>query len=116
MRILLVDDERDFVSAMAERLALRGLDADWALSGEQALEMAGTCGYDLAVLDMKMPRLGGLEIKRRLTAKCPKMKFIFLSGHGSEEDFRAGAAEAESYLIKPVGIEDLVARIKKSIE
>ena len=100
MRILLVDDEAELVSAMAERLDLRGIKADWAASGEQAMEMAARTAYDVAVLDMKMPRIGGLELRRRLSADHPGMKFIFLSGHGSEEDFKTGSAEAESYLIK----------------
>ncbi|MDD4731508.1 MAG: response regulator [Desulfovibrio sp.] len=116
MRILLVDDEAELVSAMAERLAMRGMEADWAETGEQALEMAEAAQYDVAVLDMKMPRIGGLELRRRLEERSPDMKFIFLSGHGSEEDFRAGSAEAESYLIKPVRIEDLVERIHEAVK
>lgn len=115
MRILLVDDEAELVSAMSERLAMRGLDADWAGSGEKALELAATTHYDVAVLDMKMPRIGGLELRRRLAGVDPAMKFIFLSGHGSEEDFKVGSAEAESYLIKPVRIEDLVAKIREAV-
>ncbi|MGE4292128.1 MAG: response regulator [Desulfovibrio sp.] len=115
MRILLVDDEAELVSAMSERLAMRGMEADWAETGEQALSMATDKRYDLAVLDMKMPRIGGLELRRRLSAIDPAMKFIFLSGHGSEEDFKLGSAEAESYLIKPVRIEDLVSKIREAV-
>ena len=92
MKILLVDDEVELVSAMAERLALREIDADWTDSGEKALKMAEACTYDLAVLDMKMPKLSGLELRRLLAAKYPAMKFIFLSGHGSEADFKIGRA------------------------
>lgn len=113
MKILLVDDEVELVSAMAERLDLRGLDADWTDSGEKALAMTDECDYDLAILDMKMPKLSGLELRRQLSVKCPTMKFIFLSGHGSESDFKAGSAEAACYLIKPVKIEDLIAKIEE---
>jgi len=81
---------------------------------EKALSMAGTCEYDLAVLDMKMPKLSGLELRRQLSLKCPHMKFIFLSGHGSESDFKAGSAEAEYYLIKPIQIETLLAKIEEA--
>ncbi len=112
MKILLVDDEVELVSAMAERLSLRGMDVDWTDSGENALRMAQDCEYDLAVLDVKMPKLSGLELKRLLSEKCPNMKFIFLSGHGSESDFKAGSAEAACYLIKPVSLEDLLGRIE----
>ncbi|WP_022662332.1 response regulator transcription factor [Paucidesulfovibrio longus] len=116
MRILLVDDEAELVSAMAERLAMRGMEADWAETGEQAMKMAVAKHYDVAVLDMKMPRIGGLELRRRLSELDAAMKFIFLSGHGSEEDFKLGSAEAESYLIKPVRIEDLVSKIREAAE
>ena len=71
--------------------------------------------YDIAVLDMKMPKVGGIDLKKRLQERCPGMKFIFLTGHGSEEAFRAGSAEtgADNYLLKPVQIEDLVDRIRQ---
>ena len=114
MKILLVDDEVELVSAMAERLSLRGIDADWTDNGEKALSMVNDCAYDLAVLDMKMPKLSGLELRRQLSVKCPAMKFIFLSGHGSESDFKAGSAEAACYLIKPIRIEDLLAKIQEA--
>ncbi|MFW5490507.1 MAG: response regulator [Desulfovibrio sp.] len=115
MKILLVDDESEFVATMAERLEMRGIDADWAASGEDALEKAQTGCFDVAVLDMKMPRIGGLDLRRRLSSICPEMKFIFLSGHGSENDFRIGSAEAEYYLIKPVQIGELIEKIHLAV-
>ena len=114
MKILLVDDEVELVSAMAERLQLRGYDAEWTDSGDDALTMARTCPYALAVLDIRMPKVSGLELKRRLCELRPSMKFIFLSGQGSESDFKEGCAGGVCYLIKPVRIEDLVARIEEA--
>jgi DNA-binding response OmpR family regulator len=110
MKVLLVDDELELVSTLAERLALRGIQADWAVSGEEALSLAEENTYDVAVLDVKIPRISGLELKRRLHAKVPAMKFIFMTGHGSEEDFRSYSAETSEgcYLVKPVNIEDLI--------
>ncbi|MGL1861352.1 MAG: response regulator [Pseudodesulfovibrio sp.] len=116
MKILLVDDEIELVSAMAERLSLRGIDADWTDTGEKALAMAEECEYALAVLDMKMPKISGLELRRLLSEKYPTMKFIFLSGHGSEADYKAGSAEATSYLIKPIRIEELVEKIQEATQ
>ncbi|WP_338670060.1 response regulator [Pseudodesulfovibrio methanolicus] len=113
MKVLLVDDEVELVSAMAERLGFRDVDADWTDNGESALAMADKTAYDVAVLDMKMPRLSGLELMERLAEKHPDMKFIFLSGHGSEADFKAGCAAGCNYLIKPIQLEDLVALIRK---
>jgi DNA-binding response OmpR family regulator len=114
MKILLVDDEVELVSAMAERLSMRGYDADWTDNADDALSMAADCRYDVAVLDIRMPKLNGLELKRRLFDLCPAMRFIFLSGQGSESDFKEGCAEGSCYLIKPIRIEDLVARIDEA--
>ena len=111
MKILLVDDEVELVSAMAERLGFRGVEADWTDNGEAALKMAEETEYEVAVLDMKMPKMSGLELRKKLSADHPDMAFIFLSGHGSESDFKAGCAAGCNYLIKPIQLEDLVAKI-----
>ncbi len=113
MRVLLVDDEQELVTTLAERLSLRDIDADWATNWQDAMKMAEEQIYDLAVLDMKMPQMSGLQLKAELHKKYPAMRFIFLTGHGSEDDFAAGSSEAgaENYLIKPVNIQELVAKI-----
>lgn len=115
MRVLLVDDETEFVSTLAERLTIRGIDVDWVTSGAAALEKAETHCYDLAVLDVKMPKIGGIQLKSYLHEKCPDMKFIFLTGHGSEQDYRAASGEAgvEFYLAKPVHIENLLEKMNQ---
>ncbi len=73
MRILLVDDEKELVSTLAERLALRGVEADWVVSAEEALAAVERCAYDVAVLDVRMPRMGGLNLKKVLEERCPQM-------------------------------------------
>lgn len=108
MRVLLVDDEHELVCALAERLGFRGVEADYAVCAEQALELARARAYDIAVLDVKMPGMGGLELHQRLRAMQPDLRAVFLTGHGSELDFAAGAARGEAYLVKPVGIETLM--------
>jgi DNA-binding response OmpR family regulator len=113
MRILLVDDEQELSSALAERLNMRGIDTDWVTSGEEALRKADTARYDLAVLDMRMPVMGGLELKALLQARDPNLKFIFVTGYGSEKDFEAVACQAGEacYLVKPVDINLLIERM-----
>ena len=113
MKILLVDDEVEFVSALAERLSLRGIDVQWVSRPKEALAKVADESFDLAVLDVKMPGQSGFELKRQLQEKYPSMKFIFLTGHGSEEDYRAGTAQAgeEYYLLKPVKLEELMKKI-----
>lgn len=113
MRVLLVDDETDLASALAERLGLRGIATDWVDSGEQALQQVRKICYDLAVLDVRMPKIGGLELQRRMQALCPDLKFIFMTGYGSERDFKEAACQVGEtcYLVKPVDIEELIERI-----
>lgn len=113
MELILVDDEKELVSTLAERLSLRGIKADWMTSGEEALvKMVGT-PYDLAVLDMKMPKMSGLELRNKMQEIQPKMKYIFMTGHGSAEDFHAASTNegADCYLVKPVSIDLLIKKI-----
>jgi DNA-binding response OmpR family regulator len=114
IRVLLVDDEEDLVVTLAERLGLRGIDAEWATTCEGAFEMLKEKQFDVAVLDIKLPHMSGLLLKRKMESTAPRMKFIFMTGHGSEKDFEEGTAEAgaSNYLLKPVDIESLVDKIR----
>ena len=112
MRVLLVDDEEEFVATLAERLQLRGIQADWSTSAEGSLQRVAEVRYDVAVLDVKMPKISGIDLKAKIQALSPDTKFIFLTGHGSEQDFIAGRSISEYYLIKPVQIDDLVDKLK----
>ena len=115
MRVLLVDDEEELVSALAERLSLRGIDADWVSTCHDALARVESQTFDIAVLDVKMPKMSGFELKERLHKKFPHMKFIFVTGHGSEADYETGAVEGgqDYYLVKPVKIELLIEKMKQ---
>ena len=114
MRVLLVDDEKELVSALAERLEMRGIETRWLTTGKAALEAIKTECFDLAVLDVKMPGMGGLELKRHLMQHCPQMKFIFLTAYGSEQVFDSVATDIGDafYLVKPIDINELMAKIK----
>ncbi len=115
MRILLVDDEEELVSAMAERLALRGLDVDWTINAQGAMDMVRKTEYGVAVIDIKMPKVSGIELKKRLEAIRPGMRFIFMSGHRSADvlvDTKGELSDSGYYLLKPVDINRLVDRIK----
>jgi DNA-binding response OmpR family regulator len=118
MRVLLVDDEIELVSTLAERLSMRGIDADWADSAEAALDLVRTNGYDLAVLDVKIPKMSGIHLKKEIEAIQPSMRFIFMTGHGSQKDFEEGAAEAGAgyYLVKPVKIEVLMEKMNEAFQ
>ncbi len=116
MRVLLVDDEEEFVSTLAERLKLREIEADWTTSIEDGLDRVRNVRYDIAVLDVKMPKISGIALKEKIQALSPATKFIFLTGHGSEADFLAGKSIAEHYLIKPIQIDELVEVLKKTYQ
>jgi DNA-binding response OmpR family regulator len=116
MKILLVDDEQELVSAIAERLSIRNIDADWAGNAQEALKLAENKTYDMAILDIKMPRIGGLKLKKLLHDKYPGMKFIFFTGHGSEEEYKVCSHEDDvvDCLTKPFNIEVLIEKIQSS--
>jgi CheY-like chemotaxis protein len=108
MKVLLVDDEQKFAIMLAKRLALREIDVEYVFSGQEALEKAEKAVYDVAVLDVKMPGIGGIELERKLKKMSPDIKIVFLTGHGSKTDFETGSAEAAHYLAKPIQIEELI--------
>ena len=113
MKVLLVDDERKFATMLAKRLVLRGIDIDYVYTGEEAIVKAETQRYDVAILDVKMPGIGGIELERKLKGLDPCLKTIFLTGHGSKADFEAGSAEATCYLAKPIQIDELIAILRE---
>ncbi|MFC1816779.1 response regulator [Thermodesulfobacteriota bacterium] len=115
MKLLLVDDEVKFVSRLAERLELRGFKADWATTSDEALAKVGTETYDIAVLDIKMPTMSGIALKKRMEEMAPDMKFIFITGHGSERDYDVVCKEAICCIIKPFKIETLVEKIELAL-
>ena len=117
LKILLVDDEEDYVRTMAERLQMRDLGSNVALNGEEALSVLEDDLPDVMVLDLKMPGIGGLEVLEAVKSRYPDVQVIILTGHGSEKDeaiaLRLGAF---AYLKKPVDIQDLMAEVRRAGE
>lgn len=115
MRVLLVDDEKELVSTLAERLAIRGVDSDWVTRAEDASKLVEKHCYDVAVLDIRLPGMNGVDLQNKMKLKCPDLKFIFMTGHGSHGDFQAGATEAgaDYYLVKPVSIDELIDKMNR---
>jgi DNA-binding response OmpR family regulator len=118
MKVLLVDDEKELIATLAERLSFRGFEVDFATTAEAAIQMADNKTYDLAVLDIKMPKIRGFDIKKMLETKQPKMKFLFMTGHGSEKDFQTAAAQTgeEFYLVKPVQLDMLIRKMEQAMK
>jgi len=115
LKILLVDDEKEFVESLSERLGLRDLKVDIAYDGEQALEAVKEEEPDFMVLDLSMPGIDGLEVLRRVKKKYPGVQVVILTGHGSDKDeAEAKRLGAAAYLEKPVDIEPLVGTLHKA--
>ncbi len=117
LKILLVDDEEDYVRTMAERLKMRDMGSDVALNGEEALATLEGELPDVMVLDLKMPGMGGLEVLEAVKENYPSVQVIILTGHGSEKE-RAEALRlgASAYLQKPVDIQDLISEVRRAGE
>ena len=115
IKVLLVDDEEDFVRTLAERIRMRDLNSDIALNGQEALRIVEDDIPDVMVLDLRMPGIDGMEVLRRLRKAYPEVKVIILTGHGSKKDEeearRLGAFE---YLEKPADINKLIDTIKRA--
>ena len=114
-KVLLVDDETDFLSTLAERLEARGLKVSTATSGEDAVANADKEGFDLIVLDLAMPGIDGLETLKRIKAKQPDAEIIMLTGQGSiKTSIEAMKLGAEDFLQKPVNISELMDKISEA--
>jgi CheY-like chemotaxis protein len=110
-RALLVDDEREFVETLSERLLTRNIETEIAYDGEEALARVEDQEPEVMVLDLKMPGVDGLEVLRQVKRKHPRTEVIILTGHGSEsEEALAAQLGAFAYLRKPVDTDEL-ARI-----
>lgn len=112
-KILLVDDEKEFVQTLSERLLTRNLESSVVYNGEEAIEFVNKDEPEVMVLDLKMPGIDGIEVLRRVKKEHPKVEVIILTGHGSDrEESLAEELGAFAYLHKPVNV-DLLAKVMR---
>ena len=112
IKLLLVDDEEDYVKTMAERMEMRDVGSRVALSGEVALQMVEEDAPDVMVLDLRMPGINGMEVLERVKQEHPHVQVIILTGHGSEkEEKEARRLGAFEYLQKPADTSQLLATV-----
>ncbi|MCL7488255.1 MAG: response regulator [Desulfobulbaceae bacterium] len=115
IKILVVDDEEEFASTLADRLELRGFNAEAVNCGEDALMKIVKEPPDVVVLDLKMPDMSGLEILNEIKESNPAIEVIMLTGHGSTASGIAGMKEgAYDYIMKPVEIGELAKKITQA--
>jgi DNA-binding response OmpR family regulator len=114
-KLLLIDDEEGYVTILAKRLSKRNFLVKTALSGVEAIRILRSESFDLAVLDLKMEDMDGIEVLKVFKAMEPEMPVIILTGHGSETAAREGMEfGAFDYLIKPCDLSELVERIREA--
>jgi DNA-binding NtrC family response regulator len=115
IRVLLVDDEADFVATLAKRLARRGIAAAGAHSGLEALAALDALDFEVVVLDVKMPGMDGLETLREIKKRSPDVEVLMLTGHATAESGGLGMSlGAFDYLMKPADLDDLVDKIRQA--
>ncbi len=116
VHLLIVDDEVGFANVLSKRLSKRGMLSVKTNSGSEAIQTLRGKDFDLAVLDLKMEDMSGLEVLRMFKKMVPQMPVIMLTGHGCEESAKEGMSMgALDYLIKPCSIEDLIGIINNAV-
>ena len=117
IKLLIVDDEKSFVKVLSKRLEKRNIDVTTTFGGAEAIQALRKVDFDVAVLDLKMEDMDGLEVLKIFKKMYEKMEVIILSGHDSEQAAREGIKHsAFAYLAKPCNFEELVNTIKKAIQ
>ncbi|MEW6615588.1 MAG: response regulator [Thermodesulfobacteriota bacterium] len=115
INLLLVDDEEGYVSVLSKRLSRRNIHATVALSGTEAIQALRKQDFDVAVLDLKMEDMDGIEVLKIFKKVYPHMEVIMLTGHGSEQAARDGLSlGAFAYLTKPCDLDDLLNKIRQA--
>ena len=117
IKILLVDDEEKFLQAVSERLSIKGFDVKTAVNGDDAIDAAKQGGYDVAVVDLRMPGTDGTQVLKILKQNHEFIEIIMLTGHATVDSAvectRLGAFK---YLEKPYAFEKLVEALKDAYQ
>lgn len=116
-KVLIVDDEQDFLETIVKRLKRRKIQATGVGSGKQALEILQHQHFDVVILDVRMPGMDGLETLKELKRTMPLMEVIMLTGHASVESGMQGMQlGAFDYVMKPADIDDLIEKVRQAHE
>lgn len=114
-KVLLVDDEDDFLKTLTQRLEVRGLKVTGATRGEEAVDLVDKQEFDAIVIDLAMPGMDGLETLKQIKENHPEAEIIMLSGQGSiKKSTEAMKLGAEDFLEKPVDIQELLKKIAEA--
>ncbi len=116
-KVLIVDDETDYLETLVKRMHRRKVEASGVSSGQEALEHLAEKGADVVVLDVRMPKMDGIETLRAIKNSYPLMEVLLLTGHASLSVAREGMEiGAFDYLMKPINIDELLFKIQDAYE
>lgn len=117
MKLLFIDDEQTFLNYLAKRLILDGFTVKTTFSGEEGVEVAARENFDVAVVDLQMPGIDGIEVQKQLKQLQPNLPCIVLTGHGSVENaLESGKYNAFKFLSKPVDMDTLIETINAAYD
>jgi len=113
MKVLLVDDEIEFVNTLSSRLGMRKIKTDVVYDGQQALDYVAEQEPDVIVLDLEMPKVHGMDVLRQLSKTNPNIQVVILTAFGTQErEDDATKLKAFDFINKPVDVETLADRIR----
>lgn len=111
--VLLVEDEEDFREVLGTRLTKRGFSVQGVTTAEEGLQLLAQREFDVVVLDVRLPRMTGVQALREIRARHPEIEVLILTGYADTETaIRVMDLGAFDYLMKPVDIEELVSRLR----
>jgi len=114
-KVLLVDDDPEFIDVLSQRMEARDVDVDTATSGPEAVEKVSGASYDAIILDLSMPGMDGIETLKRLLRDKPDLQVILLTGYATlEKGIEAVKLGAMDFLEKPAEIQKLMEKIEKA--
>jgi len=114
-RVLLVDDEEEYLEIMSERMRARDIDVTTSTSAREALDMIATGSFDAVIMDFMMPEMNGIEALKAIKEKNPEMQIILLTGHATvEKTVEAMKAGAMDLIEKPADLDALSEKIKSA--
>ena len=117
IKLLLVDDEEGYVKVLSNRMGKRNIDVTKALSGTEGIQALRREDFDVAVVDLKMEDMDGMEVLKVFKKMVPAMPVIILTGHGSEKAAKDGIESgAFDYLLKPCDLEELLGKIREAVK
>ena len=112
LKLLLIDDEVELVTTLVERLEIRGIEAQAATNGRDALDLVRKEHFDVVVADLKMPIMSGIEVMDSLQREYPSIKVVLITGHGSsDEPGQSIVDRADGLLLKPFSIDSLIEKV-----